>query len=328
MTQITSRKTAIVAGGTAGVGLATVARLIDTGYQVGVLARGEGRLAEVENRYGSRVMALACDVSDADAVMKAAETVKAAWGPVDVWVNCAMLTAFSRFKDLSPKEFQAITDTTYHGQVWGTRAALAVMEEGNIVNIGSGLSYRSVPLQAAYCGAKHAINGFTSAVRSELIDEGRPIEISLVQLPAINTPQFDWARSKLDHMPMPAPPIFDPDVAARAVMKAIRTNARELFVGQSVLKLIAGQFLAPAALDRQLAKDGIPAQKSETPQIEDRDGNLEEPATYPADARGSFADRASDRAVIVNADVARVGLFGAVFATGLAAGALAFRKRR
>lgn len=319
---IDQEKVAVVAGGTAGVGLATVEALVDDGYRVGILARGQDRLSEAENRFGPCVMALQCDVSDADAVYVAAHTIKGAWGAVDVWVNSAMLTAFSRFEDLTPQEFQAITDTTYHGQVWGTRAALAVMERGNIVNIGSGLSYRSVPLQAAYCGAKHAINGFTSAVRSELIAEDRPIEVSLIQLPAINTPQFDWARNRMDHAPMPAPPIYQPEIAAQAVMKAIRTNAREIYVGKSVLQLVAGQFTAPNFMDHQMAASGIDAQKSVTPQEGMRDGNLEAPADYPADAHGSFGDRASDHGVIVDADRLRTGMGIAALAGVAALGAL------
>ncbi len=318
----------MVAGGTAGVGLATVEALIGGGYRVGVLARGAERLAEVENRYGEAVLALQCDVSDADAVMEAAQTVKGAWGPVDVWVNCAMLTAFSTFDDLSPQEFQAITDTTYHGQVWGTRAALSVMERGNIVNIGSGLSYRSVPLQSAYCGAKHAINGFTGAVRSELIAAGRPIEVSLIQLPAINTPQFDWARSRLDHRPMPAPPIYNPEVAATAVMKAIRTNARELYVGTSVLQLIAGQFVAPNFLDHQMASSGVDAQESETPQDGFRAGNLDAPAAYPADARGSFDGRAASTGLIVDADRLRTGVAAVAMAGAATLGVMLARRLR
>ena len=319
-------KIAVVAGGTAGVGLATVDALIESGYRVGVLARGSDRLAEEENRFGGDVLALQCDVSDADAVLEAARTVKKAWGSVDVWVNCAMLTAFSKFADLSPQEFRAITDTTYLGQVWGTRAALDVLARGNIVNIGSGLSYRSVPLQSAYCGAKHAINGFTAAVRSELIADGRPIEMSLIQLPAINTPQFDWARSRLDHMPMPAPPIYDPEVAATAVLKAIRTNARELYVGKSVLQLVAGQFAVPNVLDHQMASSGMDLQESETPQSGYREGNLEAPAQYPADARGSFSARASSHGVIVDADRLRTGI-AAVAMVGAAALGVALAAR-
>lgn len=320
-------KVAVVAGGTAGVGLATVRSLIDAGCKVGVLARGEDRLSQVENRFGDDVMALQCDVADADAVMKAAERVKKAWGQVDIWVNCAMLTAFSKFDDLTPQEFQAITDTTYHGQVWGTRAALAVMTKGNIVNVGSGLSYRSVPLQSAYCGAKHAINGFTASLRSELIAEERPVEISLVQLPAINTPQFDWARSRMEKMPMPAPPVYDPQVAADAILRAITTNAREIYVGKSVLQLIVGQIAAPNYLDHRMASDGVSGQKSTTPQDGYREGNLDAPATYPADARGSFNDRAQTDAVIVDADKLRLGLTAFIALGAIAVGVAMTRRR-
>ena len=300
---------AVVAGGSAGVGLATVEALLARGYRVGILARGQARLDTLAARYGDKVVTIACDVSDADATMAAAKDIASRLGIPKVWVNSAMLTAFSPFEEMGADEFEAITDTTYHGQVNGTRAALSVMGTGNIVNIGSGLSYRPVPLQSAYCGAKHAINGFTGSIRSELIRAGRHIDLSLVQLPAINTPQFTWARNRLDRAPQPAPPIFQPEVAARAVMQAIDTGARELLVGQSVLKLVFGDMVLPAALDRKLADDGVEGQKSDTPDPGFRSGNLDGPADHAASAHGDFDDRASDTGVIVDADKARKGLF-------------------
>ncbi len=302
-------ETAVVAGGSAGVGLAVVEALIGRGYRVGILARGAERLSDLAARFGDRVHTVVCDVSDAEAVDAAARKIVGALGMPSVWVNSAMLTAFSPFGEMDAAEFEAITDTTYHGQVNGTRAALRVMTRGNIVNIGSGLSYRPVPNQSAYCGAKHAINGFTGSLHSELIRDNSPVALSLVQLPAINTPQFTWARNRMDRKPQPAPPIFQPEVAAKAVMQAIDTDARELLVGKSVLQLVFGDMLFPGALDRKLAEDGVEAQKSDTPDPDFTPGNLDAPASHPATAHGGFDDRASEDGVIVDADRTRKGVF-------------------
>ncbi|MGR3493343.1 MAG: SDR family oxidoreductase [Shimia sp.] len=317
-------RVAVVAGGSAGVGLACVQRLLERNFRVAILARGQTRLDELSARHGDRVLTIRCDVSKAAEVDAAANRIKAELGTPKIWINSAMLTAFSPFEKMGPEEFEAITDTTYHGQVYGTRAALRIMGEGNIVNIGSGLSYRSVPYQSAYCGAKHAINGFTSSVRSELLREGRKLHLSLVQLPAINTPQFDWARNRMDKHPQPAPPIFEPDVAAKAVMTAIDKNAREIFVGKSVLQLIFGQMILPNFMDKKMADAGVKSQKSDEPQPGYRDGNLDAPEDYDATARGSFGDRAADDGLILDADFARKIVFGGgiavVFILGLILG--------
>lgn len=314
----TKPKTAIVVGGSAGVGRAVVDALRDRGYRVGVIARGKDRLSEMEQT--GAVVTAAADAGDAAALGGAVDTVISRIGTPTVWINCAMATSFSPFKQIPAEEFDQIIRTTFLGQVNGTRLALQHMTQGNIVNIGSGLSYRSVPLQSAYCAAKHAINGFTASVRSELIHEDSPISLSLVQLPAMNTPQFDWARSRLDQQPQPAPPVYSPLVAANAVLKAIDTNARELFVGRSVLKLIFGQFMAPDALDHQMASSGIEGQKSDRPAPGQQDGNLNEPVDYPASVQGSYSDRAEESAVIIDADRARKAAFIGVPLLALAAG--------
>jgi NAD(P)-dependent dehydrogenase (short-subunit alcohol dehydrogenase family) len=253
-------KKAIVTGGTAGVGRAVVARLIAEGYSVGIIARGQCRLDEAQNAYGAdRIATASCDVADAQGVMQAARTLTAALGAPCIWVNCAMLTSFSPFDRMPPEEFDRIVAATFTGQVKGTRAALKVLRtQGKpvIVNVGSGLSYRSVPLKSAYCASKHAINGFSSAVQSELIRKDHAARISLIQLPAMITPQFDWARHRFDKQRQPAPPIYDPDVAARAVMRAVKERPRELFVGQSVFKLVLGDMVLPGWLDEKMADSG------------------------------------------------------------------------
>ncbi|MGB3456594.1 MAG: SDR family oxidoreductase [Litorimonas sp.] len=296
---------AVVAGGSAGIGRATVDALVDRGYRVAVLARGRDRLDQVEADHGDMVFTRTCNVAEDAQVQKAADEIVAHWGTPDVWVNCAMLTSFSPFDKVDEEEFRKITETTYFGQVNGCRAALRVMGRGNIVNVGSGLAYRSVPNQAAYCGAKHAINGFSQALRSELLSEGRPIALSLVQMPAVNTPQFDWARNRMDDKPQPAPPIFQPEVAAKAILKAIDEDAREILVGGSVLKLVFGNMLLPDYIDHKLADEGVEMQESDRPDRDPRD-NMDAPhPDYPSHSHGSYDSRAQDSAITVDGDLAR-----------------------
>ncbi len=300
---------AIVIGGSAGVGRAVVAALVADGYRVGVVARGQDRLGTIEREGDGRIACAAADVADDVALRAAVDRLVAQIGPPAVWVNCAMLTSYAPFVQMPAEEFRRIGDVTYLGQVNGTRAALAVMERGAIVNVGSALGYRSIPFQSAYCGAKAAVNGFTQSLRSELIRAGRDITLSLVQLPAVNTPQFDWARNRLPHMPQPAPPIFQPEVAARAVMRAARTGAREIFVGLPVIQLIFGNFALPAFLDRKFASDGADMQTTATPDPGGRPDNLDAPVAHAATARGRFDDRAKDSALIVDGDAVRRAVF-------------------
>lgn len=322
-------RTAIVAGGTAGVGRATVESLLKRGWKVGVMARGRDRLDALKAEAGDVVEVEVCDVSDDTALVAASDALAARLGPVGVWINCAMLTSFSPFREVEPDEFQAIVDTTFIGQVNGTRAALRLLEpKGLIVNVGSGLAYRSVPFQAAYCGSKAAIMAFTASVRSELIREGSGIEISQVQLPAVNTPQFDWARNRLEKKPQPAPPIYSAGVAARAILKAIETRPRELMVGQSVLKLVFGTMILPDVLDSMMSKVGAKGQKSEADEPGGRPDNLHAPVDRPGTPEGSFGDRASKDGIIVDGDLVRKLLFfgvpGAIFIVGILLGALLF----
>jgi short-subunit dehydrogenase len=306
-------KTAVVSGGSAGVGRAVVDALIADGYRVGVLARGKDRLDEIAAEYGDKVMTVPCDVSDARAVTKAGAAINEGLGQIGVWVNCAMLTSFSSFSDMAPDEFERIVDTTFLGVVNGTRTALSLMKRtgrGRIVNVGSGLAYRSVPFQSAYCASKHAINGFTESVRSELIRDGSEITMSLVQLPAVNTPQFDWARNRMEEKPQPAPPIYQPEVAAAAVMKAVREGPRELLVGKSALQLSLGNMVLPDYLDHVLADSGADQQKSGRIEPGDRPDNIREPVDrVGATSHGSFDKRASSDGLIVDGDQARMALF-------------------
>ncbi|MEL6802027.1 MAG: SDR family oxidoreductase [Pseudomonadota bacterium] len=317
---------AVVAGGSAGVGRAVVTRLIEDGYSVGVLARGRERLGQLEQEYGDQVMCLACDVSDATAVARAGATIEEGLGPISVWINCAMLTSFSPFPAMAADEFEQIVDTTLIGVVNGTRTALALMHgrnRGRIVTVGSGLGYRSVPYQSAYCASKHGINGFTAAIRSELIRSGSKISVSLIQLPAINTPQFDWALNRLSKKPQPAPPIFQPEVAAKAVMQAVKDGRREYLVGSSVLQLVFGNMVVPAWLDRKLADSGAEMQKSQTDEPGDRPHNLDGPVlSVDAKARGRFGDDARDSALIVDGDRARLIVFAGLPLAALVVGLL------
>jgi len=329
---------AVVGGGSAGIGRATARLLADRGYAVAVLARDRSRLddtvADLQG-LGAEALGISCDVADGAAVADAHAQVTNTLGTPVVWVNSAMLTAFSPFEDMGEDEFRRIVEVTFLGQVNGTRAALGGMRRlghGSIVNIGSGLSYRSVPLQSAYCASKAAINGFTSSVRSELFHAGLDdIRLSLVQLPAVNTPQFDWARSRLDRVPRPAAPVYQPEVAARAVLQAIDGGARELFVGRSVPGLVLGNMIAPAMFDRKLAEAGWDGQHSADSQPGFRGGNLETAVDRDVAAHGSWDGEASADGMIVDADAARYAVAGgigiALFTAGLLTASLLGNRR-
>ncbi|SNT35393.1 SDR family oxidoreductase [Tropicimonas sediminicola] len=321
-----SGKTAVVAGGSAGAGRAVVSCLIDAGYRVGIIARGEDRLQQLEATYGAQVLTRSCDVSDAEAVERAGAEIEAALGPVEVWVNAAMLTSFSPFARMPSCEFDRIVDATLLGVVNGTRTAIRLMEarnRGRIVNIGSGLSYRAVPYQSAYCTAKHGVNGFSSAIRSELIREGARVTVSLVQLPSMNTPQFDWARNRLSKKPRPAAPVFQPELAAAAVMRAVREGRREYLVGTSVLQLVFANMVFPDWLDHRLADRGAEMQKSQAEEPGNRDDNLDTPVPgIDATPHGSFGSLASGGGRVVDGDRARWLVFGALPVAGFALGLL------
>ena len=318
-------KVAVITGGTAGIGRATANLLARKGYKLAILARGKEGLEKADRELSplTEVRTYECDVSDNGAVEEVAARIAREMGRIDVWVNNAMLTVIAPFTRYTPEEFDAVFDTTFKGYVHGMRAALKHMTEGNIVNVSSALAYRSVPLQSAYCAAKAGINGLTAAIRSELIHEKRPIELSLITLPGLDTPQFDWNKVKMPQKPRPAPPVYDPKVAAEAVWKAIRENSREVMVGRAAIGLTFAQMAAPDYLDHKLATQGYEGQQADGEPASDNppDGNIFEPVDDESyyGARGSYGDEAETSALTVDGDVARYSLFGAgaLLATGL-----------
>ena len=246
-------RTVVITGASAGVGRASAIAFAQKGWNVALIARGkeglEGARRDVEAA-GGHALVLPLDVADADAVFAAADQVVARWGRIDVWINDAMVTIFAPVKEITPEEFRRVTEVTYLGQVHGTMAALKHMRprnQGTIVQVGSALSYRAIPLQSAYCGAKFAIRGFTDSLRSELEHEQSRIRLTMVQLPAVNTPQFDWARSRMPRKLQPVPPIYQPEAIASEIVRAALEAPRELWIGRSALKAIFGGDVAAVA---------------------------------------------------------------------------------
>lgn len=291
----------MITGASAGVGRATVQRFAKEKALIGLIARGEagleGAKRDVEAA-GGRALILQADVADPDAVEDAASKLEAAFGPIDVWVNDAMLSVFSPVKEMKAEEFKRVTDVTYLGQVNGTLAALHRMlprDRGHIVLVGSALGYRSIPLQAAYCGAKHAVQGFYASLRSELLHDGSNVKLTIVQMPALNTPQFRWVKSRLPDMAQPVPPIFQPEVAAEAIFWAAHHDRPELYVGWPAAKAIIAQRLAPRLVDHYLARTGFKSQQTDQPRDPDRPNNLWAPVDNDTDhgAHGVFDDRAT-----------------------------------
>ena len=319
----------VVTGATSGVGRAVVERFAREGAHIALLARDRGGLEatvhEVE-RLGGTALPIPTDVADADAVDAAAAATEEALGEIDIWVNNAMTTVFAFFKDVEPEEFRRATEVTYLGSVWGTRAALKLMlprDRGTIVQVGSALAYRGIPLQAAYCGSKHGTKGFFESVRSELLHDGSKVHFTMVQLPGLNTPQFDHCRSKMENQPMPVPPIYQPEVAADAVYFAAHAKRRQVYVGGSTVATILGNKIAPWLGDWYLAKTGVQGQQTDA-HVGPRDGNLFAPAG--GGAHGRFDAQAKSRSYQLWADEHRTVLVGAAAA---AAGlATTLRRRR
>jgi NAD(P)-dependent dehydrogenase (short-subunit alcohol dehydrogenase family) len=288
----------VITGASAGVGRATVRAFAEVGASIGLIARGrdglEAARREVEEA-GGRALVLPLDVADADAVEDAAARVERELGPIDIWINNAMVTVFSRIQDMTPEEYRRVTDVTYLGFVYGTLAALRRMaprDRGTIVQVGSALAYRSIPLQSAYCAAKHAINGFTESLRCELLIENCNVKVTEVHLPALNTPQFGWNKTRLPNKPQPVPPIYQPEVAAKAIVWAAHHPRRELWVGWPTVQAILGDKIAPGLVDRYLARQGYDSQQHDGPVDPDRRINLWEPVPGDAGAHGTFDDRA------------------------------------
>src|SRR6185312_234852 len=289
----------VITGASAGVGRATARAFAGPGVKMGLLARGRAGLEatrqEVEAA-GAEALAIPTDVADAAQVEAAAAAVEARFGAPVVWVNNAMTSVFSPVKELTPDEIHRVTEVTYLGQVYGTLAALRRMlprNQGVIVQVGSALAYRGIPLQAAYCGAKHAVQGFTESLRCELLHDHSRVRITMVQMPALNTPQFGWVKSRLPRKAQPVPPIFQPEVAAAAILFAATHPRRQIMVGGSTVEAIQGNKIAPGWLDHYLARTGYTAQQTEEPEDPNRPDNLWQPVEGDRGAHGSFDDRAS-----------------------------------
>lgn len=296
----------VICGGSAGVGRATAHRFAAAGYRVGLLARGAQALAATEEelqQWGTQTLGISVDVADAEAVYEAARCIERELGAVEVWVNCAMATVFSPIRQLTAEDIRRVTSVTYLGTVHGTLAALELMEPRNrgvIIQVGSALAYRAIPLQAAYCGAKFAVRGFTDSLRCELLHARSAIRVCMVQLPAVNTPQFDWARNKLDKRPQPVPPIHDPDVAARAIFSVVRRTPRELWLGTASIKAIVGTCLMPGLLDRLLARSAYAGQMAKEDDDGRRPDNLFESQQSLHRIRGRFSGQSRDNALALS----------------------------
>jgi short-subunit dehydrogenase len=326
----------VVTGASAGVGRAIVQAFARRGAHIGLLARGheglEGARREVEE-FGGKALVIPTDVADPDQVEAAAEKVEQTFGPIDLWINVAMASVFSPFKEMDAVDFKRVTEVTYLGQVYGTMAALKRMlprDRGHIIQIGSALAYRGIPLQSAYCGAKHAIQGFTESLRSELIHDKSNVKITMVQLPAVNTPQFDWVKSRLPRKAQPVPPIYQPEVIAEGVTYVADHYRRQLFIGMSTVITIQGNKVAPGLGDKYLGKTGFKSQQTSQPADPNAPNNLWQPVDENHDygAHGAFDDRAIPKSSQLWVDTHRslLGLVGAGIAGAITA-AIVWRSR-
>src|SRR6185312_12901388 len=324
-------RTVVITGASAGVGRATAHRFARAGAKVALIARDAAALEEVrrevEERGGSALV-LPLDVADADALFAAADAVAAQTGAIDIWINDAMVTVFAPVWQVSPEEFRRVTEVTYLGFVHGTMAALRHMRprnSGTIVQVGSALAYRGIPLQSAYCGAKHAIRGFTNSLRTELLHAGSAVALSIVELPAVNTPQFDWAKTHMPHQPRPVPPVVQPEVIADAIFRTALNPRREVWVGVSTLKAILGTMVLPDFLDRYLARNTYEAQERVAYVSAERRDNLMQPVGDLHRTRGSFDIEVANRALAVPGPLARLTPTLAGALTGLSIGVLLAR---
>ena len=332
-------QTVAITGASAGIGRAVARLFAQRGDRIGLIARGyaglEGAVRDVE-REGGVALAISADVADYARLDAAAQQIEDTLGPIDVWVNVAFASVFAPFAQIKPEEFRRVTEVTYLGFVHGTMAALARMrprDRGVIVQVGSALGERSIPLQSAYCGGKHAINGFTSSLRCELLHDKSNVHVTVVQMPAVNTPQFSWVRSRLPRHPQPVPPIYEPEVAARGVLYAADHPRRKQYcVGASTTATILANRLAPALLDRYLARTGYDSQQTKSRDNPDRPDNLWEPVDQPPGedhgAHGEFDGKSHSRSAqlfLSHHPVAATATAAATAAVGMA---LAGRARR
>ncbi|MFT0877992.1 SDR family oxidoreductase [Rhodopseudomonas sp. G2_2311] len=327
-------ETVVVTGASAGVGRAIAVAFGRRGCKVGLIARGreglESTLREII-RLGGEALLIEADVADANAMLDAAARVESEFGPIDLWVNNAMVTVYGASVDLTPDEFHQVTKVSYLGQVHGTLAALRHMRprnRGAIISIGSALAYRSIPFQAPYCAAKAATRGFIDSLRSELMNENSAITLTMVHLPAVNTPQFDWARNKFDRKAAPVPPIYQPEAIAEAVVRAAERAPREYWVGASAVKAIVAQMLMPSVADRILARAGIDNETSAEPETPNRPDNLFAAGRGDPGAHGRFDRQASPRVFPFNPAWLRAGLALGALAAGAALLTVAARAER
>ncbi len=330
----TQREVVVVTGASGGVGRATARKFGAEGARVGLIARGrrglEGAAADVRAA-GGEPLVLPLDVADPDQVEAAAASVEEAFGPIDIWVNDAMVTVYAEFLDIQPDEFKRATEVTYLGMVWGTRAALKRMvprDRGTIVQVCSAMSYRGIPLQAPYCGAKHACKGFTESIITELLHHKSQVRLSMIQLPGLNTTQFTWGRTKLPKQTMPVPPIYQPEVAADAVHHAAHHKRRQIYVGIPTVMNIVGERVAPWLLDRYLASKAYGSQMTDHDLDPNAHDNLFEPVDEDRGAHGPFDDQA--HAVSPQYELAkrRAVVFAGLGAAALGVGAAALRGAR
>ena len=321
-----SKGVVVITGASAGLGRATARAFAQEGYDVALLARGtaglEGAKREVES-LGRKAIWFPVDVADAAAVEAAAGQTEAQLGPIDVWVNNAMNSVFSPVKEMEPEEYKRVTEVTYLGQVYGALSALRRMlprDKGSIIFVGSALAYRGIPLQSAYCASKHAIQGFFDSLRSELMHDNSKVEICMVQLPAMNTTQFKFVKSRLPNEPQPMGKIYQPEVAAKAIVYAARHPRREIWVGSPTVYAIAGNKIAPWYADWVLSRNGYEGQQTREPKNPDRPHNLWEPVPGDHGAHGTFDDQSADHSVELWMSLNR----GIVVSAVLGLGALLF----
>jgi NAD(P)-dependent dehydrogenase (short-subunit alcohol dehydrogenase family) len=321
----------VVTGASAGVGRAVVRRFAREGAAVGLIARGrdglEGARQDVE-RLGGRALSLPLDVADDDAVDRAAARVEEEYGPIDIWVNNATVTVFSPIRQMTAEEFRRVTEVTYLGYVHGTLSALRRMlprDRGAIVQVGSALAYRAIPLQSAYSAAKHAIEGFTESLRCELMHDRSNVRVTMVHLPALNTPQFGWNRTRMPRHPRPVPPIYQPEVAAEAVWHAAHSRRREMKVGYPTVLAVYANRVAPGLLDWHLARTGYESQQTSDPVDPNRPDNLWQPLAGDHGAHGVFDAQATDSSALLWASVHRAWI---VLAGALLGGVVAGLKSR
>lgn len=322
----------VITGASAGVGRAAARAFARRGAHIALIARGEdgleGARREVQE-LGGQALVIPTDVADAEAVERAAALVEDGFGPIDIWVNNAMASVFSPVKEMEPAEYERVTKVTYLGYVYGTLAAMKRMlprDRGTIVQVSSALGYRSIPLQSAYCAAKHAIVGFTESLLSELKHDRSRVHVTMVHMPALNTPQFGWVLSRLKNRAQPVPPIFQPEVAAEAIYWAAHHRRRAVAVGTPTLKAIIGNKFVPGFIDRYLAKRGYASQQTDVPEDPDRPNNLWEPVPGDHGAHGIFDARSKPRSLQLQFNLHRRWL--AMIGAGVAGTALATRAIR